>query len=524
MLPKKDLNGLNSLWLSFDSKEIDRIGHRYVHVDIILEGRVNGAVRINYYLTNVDNITNIPAIEYKEFSLNGWTHVVGYMSDLKATGYLLSDHRGIYFDSLSGKYRLNVLFRDSSYADNWKASKLGYQFGTVYDTGDEVRPWDPVGDHITLMSSDTLHFKNMPVDLLPGATTLLSWEYSLVMEDVPNITLDQVDQDYTRGDFIISGYWRDYKQPQADLYYQIDNGTPVKFTTISNPTLGTDVPWSYTIPRSVLAPLSTGSTHAIKVWGVNTTNQKSNEPQVVLNFLITKYKLTVKYQGRSVDGTLSDIPGLTADVSENVPGTVFTVSPKGINDGYYFNLAQTKLANQAVTGLTYNDATGAISGTYQDSDLQLIFVYDIGQLVLKVPRLINFVEKKFSKDVNYWPYVTNGNTNEKLEVIDSRVSTQKTNWYVDAKIINSTVSGSETEMPEGMLIFKKNGVEQLLRKTSSVEIFKNYSVTQTPGTVVTPISDTWDKNNGMFIKAERKNVRPGRYVGTVQWTLIKAIP
>lgn len=507
-------NGLKSFWISYNSRFIELM-HNPVHVDEILEGRANGGVKVSYYLTNVYH--DQPTNDLINFSLNGWSMLVG---EVILPGHLLSNHRGLCFDTVDQKYRLNVLFNDPTYADNWRVDP----FMNIDDTGLETEVWDPLGDHVATPSyGSEIIYKNMPVDLLRGQTTMLAWEYSVNLNDVPSITLDQVDQDYAGGDFTISGYWRDLNIANGNLYYQIDDGTKVKFTTVNNPMPGEDYQWNYTISRSVLSPLTSGP-HTIKVWGVNTTNQQSNQTKVVLNFPVSKPKLTVKYQSLANNGTLNDIPGVTEDVSNNNEGTAFTVAPKVINDGYNFNLEQTKLANQAVPGLTYNDATGEISGQYSQTDQQIIFVYDVGQLVLKAPQLINFGEHKLNNDVTYWPYVTNGNTNEKLEVIDNRPSTQKTNWYIDAELIDSTITGNDAEMPEGMIVFKNAGVEEVLRKTSSVEIYRDSSVAQTPGSVITRISDRWDQNNGLFIKAERKKVQAKHYVGTIQWTCIKAVP
>lgn len=518
---KTERNGLDSYWLSYDSDRIDDEEGLCLHVDIILKGRLAGGVVISYYLTNVDNVTHQPAIEYSQFSLNGWTHVVGNGSDLIKPGYLLSDHRGLYYQTASQNYRLNILMNGENHPDNWKADQIYQYFTALDETGNEVTPWDPAGDHVAKPNSEEADFKNQPIDFLPGATTSFSWEYDLIMADVPNITLDQNDQDlYNNQDYRISGYWRDFKGSSADLYYQIDGQPPVKYLTINNPVKGDDVPWEYTIPKAALQNLY--GNHTITVWGVNNYgNQKSNMPKVLLNFL--RPKLNVKYVLKKADGSMVDLPGTTATTQEGAFGETFSVTPRRDLDVYEFSWDETRVANSTLAGLAFNPSTNVISGTYQDIAQTLTLVYLAGKLELKAPITIDLGQKILIKSTNYLPVINQGSV-AKLEVVDHRPQTDKSNWSVTAKLINATHPGTEIEMPEGMLIFKKSGIEQTLTKTNSVNILTKSTATHPVGTEITPISDTWDQNTGLFVKAERTKVQKARYVAAIEWTCVEATP
>lgn len=518
---KKATNGLNSYWLSYDSRVLDETSGHYFHVDIIMEGRLTGGVVINYYLTNVDNVTHQPAIDYPQFSFSGWAHVVGFGSDLKMPGYLLSDHRGLYFDSKSQNYRLNILLNGDNHPDNWKADGDFEYFKTIKETGKELTPWDPTGNHIAKDYSNSIHFKNQPIDLLPGETTSFSWEYGLIMADVPNIALDQKDQElYNNQDYQVSGYWRDFKGTKADLYYQIDEQPAVKYLTINNPVKGNDVAWQYLIPKAAFKGLY--GQHTITIWGISDNNQKSNLPKVLLNFL--RPKLNVKYVVKKADGSMVDLPGATAATQEGAFGETFNITLRSDLDGYEFSWDDTRAANSTISGLAFNPSTKIVSGTYQDATQTLTLVYLAGRLELKAPITIDLGRKILNEGTNYWPIMNQGSATTKLEVVDKRSQTEKSNWSVTAKLITATNPGTGTEMPDGMLIFKKSGIEQALSKTSSVNILTKSAATHPVGTEITPISDTWDQNNGIFVKAERTKVQKSRYVAAIEWTCVQATP
>jgi len=99
---------------------------------------------------------------------------------------------------------------------------------------------------------------------------------TISLEDAQNTIPVDLGNNYT-----ISGNWNDIDSNTIDLYYLIDNSTPVKFASnVLNATnKGDNVNYSYDIPSDQL-PIGT---HQITVYGLDDSGRKSNTEQLSLD-------------------------------------------------------------------------------------------------------------------------------------------------------------------------------------------------------------------------------------------------
>ncbi|WP_413496754.1 pectate lyase-like adhesive domain-containing protein [Carnobacterium maltaromaticum] len=98
-----------------------------------------------------------------------------------------------------------------------------------------------------------------------------------------------------------------------------------------------------------------------------------------------------------------------------------------------------------------------------------------------------------------------------LTVQDSRAV--KASWSITARMTSILESAEGKKLPNAMH-YTYNGIEQILG-TDSIVVYQHTSTNEDP----LSISDSWNVQEGLNLQIPAGRVYPGRYRGTIEWTL-----
>lgn len=98
-----------------------------------------------------------------------------------------------------------------------------------------------------------------------------------------------------------------------------------------------------------------------------------------------------------------------------------------------------------------------------------------------------------------------------LTVQDSRAV--KASWSITARMTSILESAEGKKLPNAMH-YTYNGIDQILG-TDSIVVYQHTSTNEDP----LSISDSWNVQEGLNLQIPAGRVYPGRYRGTIEWTL-----
>ncbi|MFW7431255.1 WxL domain-containing protein [Vagococcus carniphilus] len=281
------LNGLPTYLVIIDDDVIN------MRSSTIVYGMQSGFVRVNTRYTNIGKETqeNIVVGAAYDTMLNGNDDV-----PIK----FLGKNKGLYIEV--GEYKLEYRFNVPDGPTNWMGGEFLTPATFVKQPGSMNKGFDSMNSigmetlnknygEIAADNIDTgISMKSQPMNLKVGQNFDMGYIVGIQKDDgEPVITLNENDQIFEGGNFVISGEWFDNKADLVNLYYSVDGGKPVKFAeNLSNINPGEAYEWKTTIPN-----LSKNN-HQIKVYLISSNQEKSKERTVNLSYVIKpKLKETV---------------------------------------------------------------------------------------------------------------------------------------------------------------------------------------------------------------------------------------
>lgn len=335
----------------------------------------------------------------------------------------------------------------------------------------------------------------------------------------PVVTLFNKDSDYDGQDYVLTGQWKDEDSKSVDLFYTIDGGSPVKFSSPQNQPVNQWYDYSTTIKAGVMAPTEK---HVIQVYAVDTETLKSNVETVTLSPKVVKQPPTVLLYNKDeeYDGEDYTLTGLWVDDDSNWVDLYYQID----------NSSPVKFGSQVPNDEETNDFEHTIKkGIIDPSVDHKIIVYAIddtelksniqsvtltarkGELLLQsYPIDFSFGDnlKVPLKDTSYPVDYMNGD----LIVSDTRSVGQT--WSMTARVIKR-LEGDAGSL-EDALYFYKDGQEYQMKDGISIPVIQHETINDTPVNV----SENWDSvDNGFRLKIPGNTINPGNYSGNIEWTL-----
>ncbi|MEI5995346.1 WxL domain-containing protein [Candidatus Enterococcus mansonii] len=498
---------------AFDSKKI--------HVEITMTGKTTGTVSVEY------TVTNIGTAKETDF-------VIGSMIDTELNKndqvpiYAIGDNKGVYIKDSDDGYKLQYLFTGTNHVANWTGKHWiqGSQanprdhfldqffnfddsgFSALSSTGYETEnyPADQlvyVTSNITKMDT-AIYMKNQPASLEVNQGTKMTYDVTIGLSgNPPEVFIDQADQELLHGNaFDVTGQWSDSESPFVDLYYTVDDGTPVKFgdklaNDLANP--GKKFNWKFTLPSSVL----TVGERTIKVYAVDSEGHTSEEKILRLTIKPNEAKLTIKF----------------VDEANN------TIHPDVVLNkkvGSFVNLTKEPDVVKAVNEQLQKQYVISSKPTPEDS----IEVLENGRtetyhfkgriVLLSAPKEIDFGTQivKAQESVIEEPVRIDG----ALVIQDSRATKQT--WRLQARM-KQELTNANNEVVTNAVRYMYNGNEVILNSgMQDVAVGKN-----TDGSP-NKVSDKWSaKGDGFKLKTQVGAVKEsGSYTGIIEWELFDGPP
>lgn len=497
---------------AFDSKKF--------HVEIVMTGKTTGTVNVEYTITNTGT--------GKETDF-----VIGSMIDTELNEddqvpiYAIGDNKGVYIENTKdkiNKYKLQYLFTGPDHVQNWTGRHwiqgttefsrdhfLNYffnyddsGFSALNSLGYEAQNYP--ADQLVYVTSDinkmdtAIFMKNQPTSLEVNEGTKMAYDVTIGLPgNPPEVFIDQNDQEILQGNlFDVTGKWRDSESPSVDLYYTLDDGSPVHFgkkveNDMANP--GKKIDWKFTLPSSVL----TLGKRVVKVYAVDSEGHTSEEKILNLTIKAGVADLTVKFVDEENNIIHPDIK-LSGKVGGFIDLTKESTVVKAVNE-------QLDKKYELTDKPTPEDAIEIV-----EEGRTVTYKFK-GRIVLSAPKEIDFGTSivKAQETVIEEPVRVDG----ALEIQDSRAT--KKAWKLKARM-KQELTNSNNEVVTGAIRYIYSGNEVKFNAgMQDVAVGKNLD--DSPN----KISDKWSaKGDGFKLKTEVGAVKEsGVYTGIIEWELFE---
>jgi len=382
------------------------------------------------------------------------------------------------------------------------------------------------------------------------------------------IQLDN-DGEYTEHGYRMTGTWKNSEEDSdyVDLYYTVDGGEPKKMARYENPSLNTDVPWAYTIPKD---EVEKGLDHDINVYAVAVIVLDNVEIQSNIETIKIRPALTITEQVFGEDGKVSTevAPGETLNYeilvdSGYITEDIGTYGGVTITENYDPHLAPPtdlkvidESGNEKGTA-TYNASTNTVeakpytdvprsvkvkitfnakvkedaaegefvigrataSGTYSTGDAVNQTSNEVKILIagtlkfVSAPQVINFGEKLTISPRNRTYHAIK--LDAPLAVKDSRALSRKPSWAMTAKL-DRPLTGRKTGSTLDSLHYRYGGNVSILTEAASVQVYKKETINKQE----VNISDTWNPDgDGLYLEVTAGTAKADAYEGTIRWVL-----
>ncbi|MFS0948628.1 hypothetical protein ACFC3W_08140 [Enterococcus durans] len=317
-----------------------------IQVIITMEALPNKLVRITTSYTNIGETTFQNAVMGSSYDTKLGTND-------KVPVYYIGNNKGVYIKD--AQYRLE--FRMSN-IPNWAVGTYLQEnarwirdffneskttFSNLSSSGFESR--NGAAGSVALENVDSaIHFKTQPQNFAPGEKIEMSFDAGILTDDgKPIVELDKHYSEFTKEtkETNINGSWRDSDSESVQIYYQLDEDTPVLIGEYGNMISGEDYQFDFSLNTTKLTP----ERHTLKVYGVDSDGNMSNVEEYILDYMDTGI-LTFKEVPSMFDFGVHRVSDTTQEYLGKNVGDLVIKDTRSINKGYWqLTLKQTKILN-----------------------------------------------------------------------------------------------------------------------------------------------------------------------------------
>ena len=311
-----------------------------------MEALPNKLVRITTSYTNIGKTTFQNAVMGSSYDTKLGTND-------KVPVYYIGNNKGVYIKD--AQYRLE--FRMSN-IPNWAVGTYLQEnarwirdffneskttFSNLSSSGFESR--NGAAGSVALENVDSaIHFKTQPKNFAPGEKIEMSFDAGILTDDgKPVVELDKYSSEFTKEtkETNINGSWRDSDSESVQIYYQLDEDTPVLIGEYGNMISGEDYQFDFSLNTTKLTP----ERHTLKVYGVDSDGNMSNVEEYILDYMDTGI-LTFKEVPSMFDFGVHRVSDTTQEYLGKNVGDLVIKDTRSINKGYWqLTLKQTKILN-----------------------------------------------------------------------------------------------------------------------------------------------------------------------------------